>query len=171
MVPPLNILHVIGQIQCNWYLHCIQKVKRYGITLPHSHSLIHPTTHKRLCYHILSSLLWRENKLENWHSQRGPRWGHVILTLTFDLLTPKSIGVFLSLSSICVWSMKSLGQTLFELSRYKESVDRRTDGRTDKVITIGLPHLDGGALTTNEPPIAKRALSVAVGQSRNDIIF
>ena len=27
--------------------------------------------------------------------------------------------------------MKSVGQTLFELSRYKESVDRRTDGRTD----------------------------------------
>ena len=77
--------------------------------------------------------------LENWHSQRGPLWGHV--NLTFDLLTPKSIGVFLSLYSICVWSMKSLGQTLFELSRYKESVDRRTDGQTDKVITIGLPHL------------------------------
>ena len=42
--------------------------------------------------------------------------------------------------------MKSLGQTLFELSRYKEvwtdgQTDRRTDGRTDKVITIGLPHL------------------------------
>ena len=28
--------------------------------------------------------------------------------LTFNLLTPKSIGVFLFLSSICVWSMKSL---------------------------------------------------------------
>ena len=45
--------------------------------------------------------------------------------------------------------MKFVGQTLFELSRYKRSVDRRTDrrtdgqtdGRTDKVITIGLPHL------------------------------
>ena len=46
--------------------------------------------------------------------------------------------------------MKSLGQTLFELSRYNEvwtdgQTDRQTDGRTDrrtdKVITIGLPHL------------------------------
>ena len=76
-------------------------------------------------------------ELENWHSQRGPRWGHVTMTLSFDLLTPKSIGVFLSLSSICVWSMKSLGQTLFELPRYNEVW---TDGRTYKVITIGLPH-------------------------------
>ena len=89
------------------------------------------------------------SKLENWHSQRGPRWKHVTMTLTFDLLTPKSISVFLSLSSICVWGMKSLGQTLFELLRYNEVVNRRTDGqtegrtdrRTDKVIIIGLPHL------------------------------
>ena len=87
------------------------------------------------------------SKLENWHSQIGPRWGgggggHVTMTLTFDLLTPKSIGVFLSLSSICVWSMKSVGRTLFELSRYNEVwTDGRTDRQTDKVITIGLPHL------------------------------
>ena len=72
-------------------------------------------------------------KLENWHSQRGPRWGHVTLTLTFDLLTPKSIGVFLPLSSICVWSMKSLGQTLFKLSRYnKVWTDGQTDRQTDR---------------------------------------
>ena len=38
--------------------------------------------------------------------------------------------------------MKSVGRTLFELSRYNEVwTDRRTDGQTDKVITIGLPHL------------------------------
>ena len=30
----------------------------------------------------------------------------------------------------------------------QESVDRRTDGQTDKVITIELPHFDGGALMT-----------------------
>ena len=30
----------------------------------------------------------------------------VTMTLTFNLLTPKSIGVFLFLSSICVNSMK-----------------------------------------------------------------
>ena len=91
-------------------------------------------------------------KLENWHSQRVPRWGggcHYDICcqkLTFDLLTPKSIGAFLSISSICVWSMKSVGLTLFELSRYNEvwtdgRTDRQTDGRTDNVITIGLPHL------------------------------
>ena len=38
--------------------------------------------------------------------------------------------------------MKSLGRTLFELSSYNEVwTDRQTDGRTDTVITIGLPHL------------------------------
>ena len=38
--------------------------------------------------------------------------------------------------------MKSLGRTLFDLSRYNEVwTDRQTDGQTDKVITIGLPHL------------------------------
>ena len=52
------------------------------------------------------------------------------MTLTFDLMTPKSIGVFLSLSSIC---MK------YEVSRLKslvivlqQSVDRRTDAGTDR---------------------------------------
>ena len=30
-------------------------------------------------------------------------WQSSVVTLTFDLLTPKSIGVFLFLSSICVW--------------------------------------------------------------------
>ena len=84
-------------------------------------------------------------------SERAPLGGgHVTLTLTFDILTPKSIGVFLSLSSICVWYMKSVGWTLFELSRDNEvwtdgqtdgRTDGRTDGQTDKVITIGLPHL------------------------------
>ena len=34
--------------------------------------------------------------------------------------------------------MKSVGQTLFELSRYNEVW---TDRQTDKVITKGLPHL------------------------------
>ena len=39
---------------------------------------------------------------------------YVSMTLTFELLTPKSIGIFLSLSSICVCL---LGLKLFELSR------------------------------------------------------
>ena len=35
-----------------------------------------------------------------------------------DLWIPKSIGVFLALSSICVWSIKSISSKLFELSHY-----------------------------------------------------
>ena len=69
-----------------------------------------------------------------------------IVTLTFNLLTPKSIGVFLSLSSICVWSIKFVDWSIFELSHYNKvwtdrRTDRQTDGQTDRVITIGLPHL------------------------------
>ena len=52
--------------------------------------------------------------------------------MTFNLLTPKSIGVFLSLSSICVWSMKFVGWEIFELSHYnKVWTDRQTDGQSD----------------------------------------
>ena len=55
-----------------------------------------------------------------------------IVTLTFNLLTPKFIGVFLSLSSICVWSIKFVGWDIFELSHYnKVWTDRRTDGQSD----------------------------------------
>ena len=74
--------------------------------------------------------------------------------MTFNLVTPKSISVFLFLSSICVWSMKFVGWGIFKLSHYNKvwtdrQTDRRTDGRTDgrtngrtdRVITIGLPHL------------------------------
>ena len=43
-----------------------------------------------------------------------------IVTLTFNLLTPKFIGVFLSLSSICVWSMKFVGWNIFELTQYAQ---------------------------------------------------
>ena len=57
-------------------------------------------------------------KCKNWHSQRGPRWGACHYDL--DLLTPKSIGVFLSLSSICVWSMKFIVWGNFELSHYNK---------------------------------------------------
>ena len=42
--------------------------------------------------------------------------GHV----TFNLLTPKCIGVFLSLSSICVWGMNFVGWGIFELSHYNK---------------------------------------------------
>ena len=46
--------------------------------------------------------------------------GHITMTLTFDLLNPKSLGVFLSLYSFCVRSMKSLGRKVFELSGYNK---------------------------------------------------
>jgi len=37
------------------------------------------------------------------------------VTLTFDLLTPKSIGVFCSIRAITLWSLKALGQRVLEL--------------------------------------------------------
>jgi len=39
----------------------------------------------------------------------------VTVTLTFDLLTTKSIGVFCSISAITLWSLKALGQSILEL--------------------------------------------------------
>ena len=39
---------------------------------------------------------------------------YISMTLTFDLLTPKSIGVLFLLSSTCVWSIKSVDSRLFE---------------------------------------------------------
>ena len=39
----------------------------------------------------------------------------VTVTLTFDLLTPKSIGVFYSIRAITLWSLKALGQRVLEL--------------------------------------------------------
>ena len=64
--------------------------------------------------------------------------GHV--TMTFDLLTPKIYRCLpFFILHLC---MKYVGRTLFELSRYnKVWTDRQTDRRTDRVITIGLPHL------------------------------
>ena len=59
-------------------------------------------------------------------------WQNSVVTLTFDLWTPKPIGVFLSLSSICVWSMKFVGWEIFELSHYnKVWTDRQTDRQSD----------------------------------------
>jgi len=39
----------------------------------------------------------------------------VTVTLTFDLLTPKSIGVFYWIRAITLWSLKALGQRVLEL--------------------------------------------------------
>jgi len=40
---------------------------------------------------------------------------HVTVTLTFDLLTPKSIGVFYSIRAITLWSLNALAQRVLEL--------------------------------------------------------
>ena len=54
-------------------------------------------------------------------------WQSSVATLTFDLLTPKSIGVFLSLSSICVWNIKFVGWEIVELSHYNKMLIDRVD--------------------------------------------
>ena len=38
------------------------------------------------------------------------------MTLTFDLLTPNTIGTFYSIRAISIWSLKSLGETVLKLS-------------------------------------------------------
>ena len=81
--------------------------------------------------------------VENWQSQWGsPQGAHVTMTLIFDLVTPRSTGVFLSLSSTCVLSRKSLG--------WKVEMWMWTDRPTDKVITIKFCILDGRTLTNTQ---------------------
>ena len=59
------------------------------------------------------------------------------MTLTFDGMTPKTIGVLLIWYITHVQSLKDLCRKAFELSQHKV----KTDGwRTDDVITIGHPH-------------------------------
>ena len=75
------------------------------------------------CLHFLVFHLCMKYEVCSWKlfefSHYNKLWQNSsVLTLKFDLLTPKSIGVFLSLSSICVWSMKSVGWKLFEKSCY-----------------------------------------------------
>ena len=45
------------------------------------------------------------------------------MTLTFDLLTPKSIGVFYLKRAITLWRLKALGQRVFELLSYWAKTD------------------------------------------------
>jgi hypothetical protein len=42
------------------------------------------------------------------------------VTLTFDLLTPKSMGVFYIIRAITLWSLNALGQTVLQLLRGNE---------------------------------------------------
>ena len=84
-----------------------------------------------------------QHQLENWHSQRGPRWG----ACHFDLW-PFDPKIYRCLPfPILYLCMK------YEVCRLREfwvialqqsvdgQMDRRADRQTDRVITIGLPHL------------------------------
>ena len=51
-------------------------------------------------------------------------WQSSVLTLTFDLLTPKCIGIFLSPSYIYVWNIKAVHWKLVQLSCQNQSVDK-----------------------------------------------
>ena len=69
----------------------------------------------------------------------------VTVTLTFDLLTSKSIGVFYSIRATTLWSLKALGQRVLELlsGNVVWQTDRQPDGQTDKAKTICLPQRGG----------------------------
>ena len=59
-------------------------------------------------------------------------WQSSVVTLTFDLLTPKCKGIFLSPSYIYVWNMKAVRWKIVKLSCRNQSVDRQTKGLTDR---------------------------------------
>ena len=80
-------------------------------------------------------------KLENWHSQRGPRWGvcHYDLDLwPFDPKIYRCLPFFIP--HLCM-KYEVCRLNTVRVIALQQSVDRRTDGQTDKLITIGLPHL------------------------------
>ena len=53
------------------------------------------------------------------------------MTLTFDRLTPKSIGFFSGGYQMSIPSLVEIGHLVLDLSSGNESVDGRTDGQTD----------------------------------------
>ena len=63
-----------------------------------------------------------------------------IVTLTFDLLTSKSIGHILDSWGVCMWSFMMIGVKGKQLCAGNPNAggqtDGRTDGRTDMVIPV-----------------------------------
>ena len=74
-------------------------------------------------------------------------WQSVVVTLTFDLLTPKCIGIFLSPSCIFVWNMKAVPWKLLKLSCQNKSVNkvslwpRPLDPKMHWYLPLAIPHL------------------------------
>ena len=80
-------------------------------------------------------MLWLLIKNMSWVLIRSASWRasnkflqHV---LTFDIITPKTMGVLLIWYITHIESLKVLSRKVFQLSQHKESVDRQTDGWTD----------------------------------------
>ena len=84
-------------------------------------------------------------KLENWHSQRGPRCRacHFDLDLwPFDPKIYRCLPFFILHLCMKYEVCRSNTVRVIALQRNVDRrTDRQTDGQTDKVITIGLPHL------------------------------
>ena len=85
---------------------------------------------------------------KNWHSQRGPRWGACQFDLDLWPFDPKIYRCLpFFILHLCMKYEVSRSNTfrVIALQRKCGQTDRRTegqtDGQTDKVITIGLPHL------------------------------
>ena len=57
--------------------------------------------------------LWVKGYMRYWAETVFTLW--VTVTLTFDLLTPKSIGVFYSIRATTLWSLKALAQRVLKL--------------------------------------------------------
>ena len=65
------------------------------------------------------------------------------MTLTFDLMTPKSLGFLLYMWGINKSSLKSICQSKLELSSVNTFcgwMAGQTDGQTDRMITIWHPY-------------------------------
>ena len=80
------------------------------------------------------------------------------MTLTFDLLTSKSVGHILASWGVCIWSFMMIGVKGKQLctgnpiaagqtdGRTDGRTDRRTDGQTDMVIPVYPPNFVAGGI-------------------------
>ena len=68
-------------------------------------------------------------------------WQSSVVTLTFDLLTPKCIGIFLLPSCMYVWNMKAVHWKLLKLSCQNQSVDGQCWQSPDVTLTFWLQNM------------------------------
>ena len=145
-VSQLVILHFEprgSDIQCMWYTingMCLIIDQMPQLAMQFLQRVLFDSRLPGRSIHILN-----KEKLEHWHSQRGPRCSACNYDLDLWPFDPKIYRCLpFFILHLCMKYEVCRSNTVRVIA-LQRSVDRQTDGqtdgRTDKVITIGLPHL------------------------------